>query len=89
MITDNLKVGLLTDHVALKDIASVITPELIESKINTISKTLKQDFRVQNRGQSEFVLPPRRHIQVSGWWKTNLSSGKLVEDGGNDKPNVS
>lgn len=47
MITDNLKVGLLTDHVALKDIASVITPELIESKINTISKTLKQDFRVQ------------------------------------------
>ncbi|WP_026913751.1 4-hydroxythreonine-4-phosphate dehydrogenase PdxA [Christiangramia portivictoriae] len=47
MITDNLKVGLLTDHVALKDIASVITPELIVSKINTISKTLKQDFRVQ------------------------------------------
>jgi len=47
MITDNLKVGLLTDHVALKDIASVITPQLIETKINTISKTLKQDFRVQ------------------------------------------
>ncbi|WP_300433741.1 4-hydroxythreonine-4-phosphate dehydrogenase PdxA [Christiangramia sp.] len=47
MITDNLKVGLLTDHVALKDIASVITPELIEKKIKTIQKTLKQDFRVQ------------------------------------------
>ena len=47
MITDNLKIGLLTDHVALKDIASVITPELIEKKINIISNTLKQDFRVQ------------------------------------------
>ncbi|CAL68280.1 4-hydroxythreonine-4-phosphate dehydrogenase PdxA [Christiangramia forsetii] len=47
MITDNLKIGLLTDHVALKDIASVITPELIEKKIKTIQKTLKQDFRVQ------------------------------------------
>lgn len=47
MITDNLKIGLLTDHVALKDIATVITPELIEKKINIISNTLKQDFRVQ------------------------------------------
>ncbi|MGA8855039.1 MAG: 4-hydroxythreonine-4-phosphate dehydrogenase PdxA [Christiangramia sp.] len=47
MITDNLKIGLLTDHVALKDIASVITPELIEKKIKIIQATLKQDFRVQ------------------------------------------
>ena len=47
MITDNLKIGLLTDHVALKDIASVITPELIEKKINIIQQTLKQDFRVE------------------------------------------
>lgn len=47
MITDTLKIGLLTDHVALKDIASVITPELIEKKIETIQQTLKQDFRVE------------------------------------------
>jgi len=46
MITDNLKVGLLTDHVPLKDIANVITPELIEKKIGIIINTLKQDFRI-------------------------------------------
>ena len=46
MITDNLKVGLLTDHVPLKDIAGKITPELIEKKIAIITKTLQQDFRV-------------------------------------------
>ncbi len=46
MITDTLKVGLLTDHVPLKDIANEITPELIEKKISIITKTLKQDFRV-------------------------------------------
>lgn len=46
MITDNLRVGLLTDHVPLKDIARVITPELIENKIGTIKKTLQQDFRI-------------------------------------------
>jgi len=46
MITDSLKVGLLTDHVPLKDIAGKITPELIEKKIAIITKTLQQDFRI-------------------------------------------
>jgi len=46
MISDNLKVGLLTDHVPLKDIAGKITPELIEKKIAIITKTLQQDFRI-------------------------------------------
>lgn len=47
MITDTLKIGLLTDHVALKDIANTITSELIEKKLQIIQETLKQDFRVQ------------------------------------------
>lgn len=46
MITDTLKVGLLTDHVAVKDVATVITPDLIKKKIDIISKTLQQDFRI-------------------------------------------
>ncbi len=47
MVTDSLKVGLLTDHVPLKDIATHITPELIEKKIDIIFNTLKQDFGVR------------------------------------------
>ncbi len=47
MVSDELRVGLFTDHVALKDIASVITPELIRKKISLIQNSLKQDFRVQ------------------------------------------
>ncbi len=46
MITDTLKVGLLTDHVAVKDVADTITPELIEEKVNTIYMSLKQDFGI-------------------------------------------
>jgi 4-hydroxythreonine-4-phosphate dehydrogenase len=46
MITDDLKIGLLTDHVAVKDIANTITPKLIEQKINTIHHALKQDFGI-------------------------------------------
>ena len=46
MITDSLKVGLLTDHVAVKDVATTITPQLIEKKIKIIYKTLQQDFKI-------------------------------------------
>ncbi|GAA0713411.1 4-hydroxythreonine-4-phosphate dehydrogenase PdxA [Aquimarina litoralis] len=46
MITDTLKVGLLTDHVAVKDIANTITPELIEQKVDTIYNALRQDFGI-------------------------------------------
>lgn len=48
MVSGDLRVGLLTDHVPVKDVATVITPELIRSKINTIQKTLIQDFRISN-----------------------------------------
>lgn len=46
MISDELKVGLLTDHVAVKDVPGTITRELIEKKINTIHKTLIEDFGI-------------------------------------------
>ena len=46
LISDELRVGLLTDHVAVKDVSENITRELIEKKINTIHKTLIQDFAI-------------------------------------------
>ncbi len=46
MVTDTLRVGLLTDHVPVKDISNHITSTLIEEKIETIYKSLKQDFRI-------------------------------------------
>lgn len=47
MITDTLRVGLLTDHVPVKDVAAHITPQLIEQKINTVYNSLKKDFNIQ------------------------------------------
>ena len=46
MVQDNLRVGLLTDHIPVNDVASHITEKLIFQKIETISKTLKQDFGI-------------------------------------------
>ena len=47
MVTESLKVGLLTDHLPIKDIASRITKELITSKIETIYNTLIIDFAIR------------------------------------------
>lgn len=47
MVTEGLKVGLLTDHVAVKDVSSAINPILIRSKIRTIEKSLRMDFAVR------------------------------------------
>lgn len=47
MVTDSLKVGLLTDHVAVKDVSEAITAELIHTKVATIEKSLKMDFGIR------------------------------------------
>ena len=46
MVAENLRVGLLTDHVPVKDVAVKISADLINKKINTVYKTLQQDFKI-------------------------------------------
>lgn len=47
MVNNDLRVGLLTDHIAVKDVAQAITPERIREKIRTVEKSLKQDFGIR------------------------------------------
>ncbi len=47
MVTDDLKVGLLTDHVAVKDVAEAINPILIRTKVRTIEKSLQIDYGIR------------------------------------------
>ena len=44
MVQDNLRVGLLTDHIPVNEVAKHLTEKLIIQKIETINKTLKQDY---------------------------------------------
>lgn len=46
MVNDTLRVGLLTDHVPVKDIVEHITAELIIKKINTVYNSLQKDFKI-------------------------------------------
>ena len=47
MVTHDVKIGLLTDHIAVKDVAASITTKLIRDKVFTISKSLKMDFGIR------------------------------------------
>ncbi len=47
MVTNSLRVGLLTDHIAVKDVAKAITPKLIRNKVATMEKSLKMDFGIR------------------------------------------
>jgi 4-hydroxythreonine-4-phosphate dehydrogenase len=47
MVSDDLKVGLLTDHVPVSEVSNQITAELIEKKISIIYNSLIQDFGIR------------------------------------------
>lgn len=46
MVHDNLRIGLLTDHIPVNQIAQKITEKLIHQKITTIEQTLVSDFAI-------------------------------------------
>ncbi|BCY27632.1 4-hydroxythreonine-4-phosphate dehydrogenase PdxA [Flavobacterium okayamense] len=46
MVHDKLRVGLLTDHIPVNEVASKISKELIEEKVETIKNTLIKDFKI-------------------------------------------
>ncbi|WP_027879372.1 4-hydroxythreonine-4-phosphate dehydrogenase PdxA [Mesoflavibacter zeaxanthinifaciens] len=46
MVNGGLRVGLLTDHVPVKDVSKHITTKLIEDKINTVHDSLVKDFKI-------------------------------------------
>jgi len=46
MVHDKLRVGLLTDHIPVNEVSKHLTEELLMQKIQTIKKTLIQDFGI-------------------------------------------
>ena len=64
MICDELKVGLLTDHIPLKDINSHITKQRIEQKFSLINESLKKDFGIQKPKIAVLSIDP--HVGDGG-----------------------
>jgi len=58
MVQDNLRVGLLTDHIPVNEVAKHLTEKLITQKIETIKLALTQDFGINKPKIAVLALNP-------------------------------
>jgi 4-hydroxythreonine-4-phosphate dehydrogenase len=58
MVSDTLKVALVTEHIAVKDIAASVTKERIESKLKLMEHSLKKDFGINKPRIAVLALNP-------------------------------
>lgn len=58
MVHDKLRIGLLTDHLPVNEVAAHLTEDLIRQKLITINNALKQDFMVNSPKIAVLCLNP-------------------------------
>lgn len=58
MVSEELKIGLVTNHLPIDEVPAAITGELIESKIMLMSESLKRDFAVDRPKIAVLSLNP-------------------------------
>mgnify|MGYP001025532795 CR=1 FL=1 len=58
MTAENMKVGLLTEHIAVKDLAGYIKKEAIQSKLILMHQSLQRDFGIQKPRLAVLGLNP-------------------------------
>jgi 4-hydroxythreonine-4-phosphate dehydrogenase len=47
MVSESLRIGLVTDHEPLKDVAMLVTREKVENKLRLMENTLRKDFGIK------------------------------------------
>ena len=58
MVADNMRVGLVTEHVPVQDVAKHLTKEKIFSKLNLMHQSLKKDFNINKPRIAVLALNP-------------------------------
>lgn len=58
LVSGNLRVALVTTHIPISEVASEITEELLETKINILANSLKNDFGISHPKIAVFGLNP-------------------------------
>ena len=57
-LNDRMRIGLMTEHVAVKDIAKHVTPERLKARLHLFADTLRRDFRVSSPRIAVLSLNP-------------------------------
>ena len=58
LMTDELRIGLITGHIPIAKVAESITPELIKSKVETMHESLMKDFGINKPKIAVLSLNP-------------------------------
>jgi 4-hydroxythreonine-4-phosphate dehydrogenase len=58
LMTDDLKIGLITGHIPIAKVATTITPSLIKDKVETMHKSLIEDFGIRKPKIAVLALNP-------------------------------
>lgn len=66
LVNGNLRVALMTDDVALKDVPAAITQEAVASRIKVFADTLRRDFRISSPRVAVLALNPNHSAERPG-----------------------
>src|SRR5690606_8786745 len=96
MVSESLRIGLVTDHVPVKDVPSLITTERIEHKLRLMEASLRTDFGITKPRIAVLGLNPHagdgglietedldviRNVVSAQRSKGNLVAGPVPADG--------
>lgn len=60
MVSESVRIGLVTTHLPIKEVAQAITPEKIVDKAKIFHASLKRDFRISNPRIAVLALNPQQ-----------------------------
>jgi len=85
MVFENLRLGVITGHIPLKDVSSALTVDLIMSKVRTMSESLIMDFGIRKPKIALLALNPHAGDDgLLGQEETDViipAVNKLIEEG--------
>ncbi len=80
MVNDNLRVGVVTNHLPLKDVPAAITKEAISSKLQLLHRSLRVDFGIDKPKIAVLALNPHASDEgVIGDEEENIIRPVVIE----------
>ncbi len=58
MVCDRIRIGIVTNHLALKDVPTALTPQLLMEKLTILDQSLRRDFRITRPKIAVLALDP-------------------------------
>ena len=85
MVSNDLRIALLTEHIPVAKVTESITPEIVENKVNVLSETLMRDFQIERPKIALLSIDP--HVGDGGVIAENdkkliVPAIKKVQDSG-------